>query len=268
MSKSLTLSICFILMLASGTHPAFAQDSSAAFERMFAASPQRDLKRDWDRCVSVIASGSISNGKSAEDFQKFVSSLCADEESKLTGWMVREFGFDRGNAAIAWAKKRTLASVQNAINSREKANHPPHLIEVMKEGWRIFRPTAGTCWAVREDGAPAWPRSVLVLKSPSMAQAVFLAGMSVAQAATVKPGQLQVKAIWSSNASVRRTEGSLEVGLSERGTLVQSPIDDKVIIDMSAFSEVTFDVPGRGSSTHNIWGLRAAWERVKVCASA
>jgi hypothetical protein len=237
---------------------------------MFAPSPQRELKREWDKCIAAFSLGVVANGESLEEFSQLAFPLCSDQESKLTGWMIREFGFERGNAAVKWAKERALADTRRAIEARNRSAHPSNLFEVTSAGWRILRSGPGSCVGVFSEGAPLERPTVILQKSPARDRILFVEGMSAREVESAVPRHMQVNVIWSASSQAitpKRGIGNVDVATSEKGAMIQLMIDAS-LQPLDKFTVVEFEMPAVGQAhIFEIAGMSGAWDRVKACAA-
>jgi hypothetical protein len=257
------------LMVATSARAA-PSDSGSAYERMFAASPQRELKREWDTCIAAIATGVVANGKTVEDFKGYAFPLCADQESKLTGWMVREFGFQRGNAAVKWAKQKAIANTREAIAARNRSEHPSNLFEITDAGWRVLKVGSGSCVALLADGTPFMQATVVLQRSTGRDRMLFVEGMTAQEVDAAVPQPVQVKVDWSASSQTIAPKQGVAVAdavTSKTGLLIQLMIDSS-LQPLDQFTVVEFELPAESrAGIFHIAGMSAAWERVKVCAA-
>lgn len=131
---------------ASQPRPQLSMSRQQEAERMFAASPQRELKREWDSCVNTVAELIIAQGGTLEQVRQLAFGGCADKESRLTGAMVREFGYDRGNRSVQGIRDLKL----RAFESRISAGNAPRTdrnVTTTPEGWKVRRDSSQNCTA-------------------------------------------------------------------------------------------------------------------------
>jgi hypothetical protein len=62
----------------------------------------------------------LMNGRSEAEADQWIEQSCADAESKLTGALVRKYGFKRGNDAMARAKTQLKARVAERYAQQQK----------------------------------------------------------------------------------------------------------------------------------------------------
>lgn len=127
---------------------------------MFAASPRRELRRQWDDCTWRMVEVMVGNHRGQEEATKWVFAACADAESLLTGEMVRQFGYSRGTEAMQRARNEVVATIRSRIAPSRPALPrvvPGYIRSV--SGWQIARHDPMMCLALREEidvpGSPA-----------------------------------------------------------------------------------------------------------------
>ena len=71
---------------------------------MFAASPVRELRRQWDDCIHSMKTLAFMNGITDADRAAGLVDLCAEGEDILTGALVKKIGFKRATAGMVMAR--------------------------------------------------------------------------------------------------------------------------------------------------------------------
>jgi hypothetical protein len=132
-----------------------------------AASPQRELFRVWDDCLNE---GKLIGGlsASASEVMQFAFKACEEHESRLTGQLVREFGYNRATAIIKTAKSKMSSAFTKSITvSPEKSSSDPR--PVAKSGpWEIYAFT-DHCLAINlENIIPWFPATVVATDGTSV----------------------------------------------------------------------------------------------------
>lgn len=123
-----------------------ALSEAEQWDRMIAPAPQRELARAWQRCVTSVRELLLAQGGTVEQFRALALGGCANEESRLTGVLVREFGYDRANRAVAAAKERLSVQFADAASRRGAAPPNANFVERTSDGWVIER-NADQCTA-------------------------------------------------------------------------------------------------------------------------
>jgi len=100
--------------------PMPSNDEFRASGRMMAASPQRELALAWVECVIEIARPLRAAGSTREDVLAAIAIGCGERASRLTGAMVREFGYERGNRAVAAWRTGILEGAVRSFPHREQ----------------------------------------------------------------------------------------------------------------------------------------------------
>jgi hypothetical protein len=117
---------------------------------MFAAAPIRELRRAWDDCTWGMTQTMLVNGRSEDEAAQWVFAGCADEESKLTGALVRKFGFKAGNEAIDRAKRQLRDKLRDEYSKNARAAEGAGIIG-SAGGWKLKRLASGGCAALYGD---------------------------------------------------------------------------------------------------------------------
>jgi hypothetical protein len=133
---------------------------------MFAPSPQRELKREWDSCVDTVADLVIAQGGTLDQIRQLAFGGCADEESRLTGAMVREFGYERGNRAVQDARAMRLRTFEQRIAARDNPARPANFVERTPEGWMVRRNGPNNCSAALVTQGTTAPTFAALNRSP------------------------------------------------------------------------------------------------------
>ncbi len=71
---------------------------------MFASSPVRELRRQWDDCVFSVRQLILMNGVTEPDRASGMLDFCAEYEDQLTGALVAKFGFTKATSAMKKAR--------------------------------------------------------------------------------------------------------------------------------------------------------------------
>lgn len=252
-----------ILCLVSGV--ALAQ-SNAAWERMFAPSPQRELKRAWDECVAAMEWVVVQNGKSIEEMRTLGFGTCSEQESRLTGWMVREFGFEKGSAAVKWAKEQAIASAQRKIEARDRANNPPDLYARTDEGWEIFRAKNG-CTARRLGGGVFDPTATLISKTSAGTAITFIQALG-SRKQDARSLTASVDIHWRSNSERGSLSVVAPVLARKDRTIIHVTVDEKTVESLGGADVIELVGPIEGSPiVFHVWGLGGAWSQLQRCVS-
>jgi hypothetical protein len=110
----------------------------------FAASPIRELRRAWDDCTWGMVQAMLMNERTKAETVQWVFGGCADEESRLTGALVRKYGFNVGNAAMERAKQELRAQIEKGYQQQE-AKRSASGIVASADGWIVKRLPDGKC---------------------------------------------------------------------------------------------------------------------------
>lgn len=129
---------------ASGYQPGASPDEN--WQRIIAASPQRELARAWEQCVANIAAVMLPQRGTVRQFQELGIGGCEAEQSRLTGALVREFGYDRANRAVATRVVALIGDYEQRLALINKPPLPPDATERTADGWMVQR-INGACTA-------------------------------------------------------------------------------------------------------------------------
>lgn len=119
----------------------------AELTRMLAPSPQRELYRAWGRCLGNIVAMMAPQDRTAGEIQSFGFAACAEEESRLTGRLVREFGYDRGSAAMRDMRVLFVQAIARRVARGNNPARPANYVETTEEGWEVLRGGPHHCGA-------------------------------------------------------------------------------------------------------------------------
>ena len=95
---------------------------------MFAASPIRELRRQWDDCVYSMQQIALMNGITDEGRAAGMVGLCIEYEDQLTGALAKRFGMSKANTAMSKARKAAeteMRSFARRLDAYVKAQPPP-----------------------------------------------------------------------------------------------------------------------------------------------
>lgn len=249
--------------------------------RMFAASPQRELRREWEQCAGTVIYLAVAQGKSAEETRSLVTLGCADQESRLTGAMVREYGYDLGNGAM----ERLRASAREVIERRISARDNPSasqsaspgqvMLERLPGGWEVFR-TQGVCSAAAVEHSIYGDNFVALLRETGGDRIVFGQISSLATREATRFGGSGARLRTSVSALANNTGGGIgdldfEIIAFGDGVGFKTELTPRLIGILSQAEAIQFSPQTPGSMigtprTFNVQGSAAAWAAVLRCA--
>lgn len=116
------------------------------WERMTAASPQRELARSWERCVAAVSTMMLPQRGTVSQFRELGIGGCAAQQSRLTGALVREFGYDRANRVVAARVAALVLDYERRAAERDNPQLPPNAVERTADGW-VIQLVNGACAA-------------------------------------------------------------------------------------------------------------------------
>jgi hypothetical protein len=147
-----------------------------------AASPQRELFRAWDQC---LLEGKLFGGletRDADAILTFAFSQCEPLESRLTGELVRQFGYQRGMQVAQRTKRKITSDWKDQLAQFSVG---------LNRGWEI-RPSESRCAAIRADNAnaPYYPATVVTQENQTYIG--FQVSLPEQTVAKVSPGRIQM----------------------------------------------------------------------------
>jgi hypothetical protein len=89
----------------------------------------------------------IAQRGTLDQLQQLAFGGCADEQSRLTGAMVREFGYERGNRAVQNAGAAKLDAYRQRLAARASAQTSQNIVARTRSGWDIIRLGPNSCGA-------------------------------------------------------------------------------------------------------------------------
>lgn len=238
---------------------------------MMAASPQREMRRDWVQCLLEASRLALINGTTkAQAFERFSYKACEEKESQLTGWLVREFGRRRADGAVM-ALKNGLAPAFARLE-QDLARKPRDFVTQTEAGWIISRDGTAACSAKLSSGG-MMPFVSQIKRDHGTWRITFASGVSYANKYSRHVGEadrLNVVAHGSSNDGASRIEfrvsAIFEVGSDYYGFSV--PIDQVLINSLHNAETVQFNAPLEVYPVPMIVPVRGfdeAWALVQRC---
>lgn len=252
---------------------AFSEESYAfsgmTYAELFAPSPQRELKRAWDGCISGITWVILNNGKSLDDMSSWGFASCDDEESRLTGSLIKQYGYKRGNAAIQYAKDAVLKNVAVKLQARDLANNPPNLFGRTESGWRVYRRSKSVCFGVLEGGGPFDPQAVSIQNSTSGIDLTFLQRIGSDRRRNLATQSTIVDLVLYSSRDSRVVQQKMTVGSVKDGYLFTTPTNQQEINAIDRFESITLRIPTENISySFQIVGIAKASTMVDTCSNS
>lgn len=250
-------------------------------ERMFAASPQRELRRDWEECMNTAAYLMIGSGKTINEIRALLQIGCAEQESRLTGAMVREFGYDRGNSAVASLRASKLQAIERRVAARDNPPLPQSrpgqtFVERLPAGWEVYRINAGGCVAASVHHSIYGDSFVSLIHLPDGDRVVFGQVSSEATRAATRFGGAGARLRTGVSAIANNTGGGIgemdfEIQAYVDGVGFKTVLTPRLLDIMSRAEQIQFapTIPGMMMGiprTFTVTGAAAAWEGVVRCA--
>lgn len=271
-----------IAMAAAYGQPGSSQPSASQpreWERMFAASPQRELRREWDSCVDNVAELIIAQGGTLDQVQQLAFGGCADEQSRLTGAMVREFGYDRGNRAVQGVRDLKLRLFEGRITARST---PPRLngdVATTPEGWRIRRVGPQNCDAILLVPSIVGSTAAFMVKTPREDTLEFaeLGSDATSRASSLRAGDTVTTAVIAigrnvigRNTNVPLGRLSFKIDIIPEGYGFSQPMDARILRSLEGAVAVQFRVAigyeGNRVHTYRVEGISNARQALLQCA--
>lgn len=278
---------CAVAMAVSTPTASLAQRGAGTpdtqtLDRMFAPSPQRELRRAWEECVSTAAYLAVGSGKTLAEMRPILQLVCSEQESRLTGAMVREFGYDRGNAAMSGLWAAAMRTVERLIAARDT---PPTrqydipgsaLAERLPGGWEVHRAGQYGCGAVLMEQSIYGGTTAATLGRMARGDRVtFMQISSEAARAAVRFGGTGARIRTGVSALANNTGhpiGSIEfeIQLYPDGIGFEAVLTPQLLDELSRAEAVQFSPAWSGSMvgtprTFNVRGAAAAWAGVLRC---
>jgi len=239
------------------------------WERLFAASPQRELRREWDSCVGNVAELIIAQGGTLDQVQQLAFGGCADEQSRLTGAMVREFGYERGDRAVRNARAARLDAYRQRLAARTSAQTSQNVVARTRSGWDIIRLGPNSCGARLLYRSP-FEQSFAYLRRDLDGDALILGRWGLSQQAMQRnPGGVRVSIPLTRYVNY----GGAPIGSVEFVTMSQddtfgyvATLSPDLWIMIGNADAIQFGGAYAGYTFH-VTGIADAWTALLQCAS-
>jgi len=241
---------------------------------MVAASPQRERYRDWLGCIDNMAFLVIAQAGDIEKVRAMIKLACDEEESRLTGVLIAQYGYAQGNAAVRALKRSAEARFQSKIAQRDRPPSDPNFVETI-DAWNIRRITGG-CIAIRSEiGTFSIGKVGTILRRAGDTDSIFfvLAGSAVSyvdkkirEAFTVPISR------WVRQSSIEtNTKIELVPALLDDNMVYITKATSALLTELSEAEEIQFQVPSGWAVPHAatfpVSGLAEAWAAVQRCAA-
>lgn len=249
--------------------------------RMFAASPQRELRRRWDECAGTVIYLAVAQGKSLAETSTLVSVGCAEQESRLTGAMVREYGYDLGNRAMERLRAAMVQVIERRIAARDdplasqSASPGQVMLERLPSGWEVFR-RQGVCSAAAVEHSIYGDSFVALLRETGGDRIVFGQISSLATREATRFGGSGARLRTSASALATNTGSGIgdldfEIIAFGDGVGFKTELTPRLLDIISQAEAIQFSPTTPGSMmgtprTFNVRGSAAAWGAVLRCA--
>jgi hypothetical protein len=244
------------------------------WERLFAASPQRELRQEWDRCVNNVAELIIAQGGTLDQVRRLAFGGCADEQSRLTGTMVREFGYERGNRAVQGVRDQRLRSFERRIAGRASPSQENGAVATTPEGWRIRRVAPQNCDAILLVPSIFGSTAAFMVKTPreDTLEFVELGSDARSRASSLRAGDTVTTAVIAIGRNTDVTLGrlSLKLDVVPEGYGFLQPMDARILRSLGGAVAVQFRVAigneGSRVHTYRVEGIVTARQALLQCA--
>jgi hypothetical protein len=157
------LGILLVTSAGPGSSYQLSPTPDEAWQRIVAASPQRELARAWERCVANVAAVMLPQRGTVRQFQELGIGGCQEEQSRLTGALVREFGYERGNSAVAGRVSALIRNYELRSSATTNPPLPPNATERTADGWIIGRVNGRCTGYLLEQTAFGSRASILIM---------------------------------------------------------------------------------------------------------
>ena len=130
---------------------------------MFAGSPIRELRRQWDDCAHSVRQIVLMNSITDPNRAAGMLDFCAEYEDQLTGALVNRYGFNRANAAMQKARRTVELDLRNfalQVDAYVKSQPPPPPKPVEKPAYTVETNQTG-CISDYTTGSGADERALL-----------------------------------------------------------------------------------------------------------
>ena len=243
---------------------------------MFAASPQRELRRAWDDCTWAMSEVMLANGRPLAEARSWVINSCADEEDRLTGELVKRYGFKRANQAMQRAKHSVTAELERRYDDASKPPPAhPELFQMTSRGWRVFKQSGG-CLAILAREFPDNTLVALHSKPSATTFAIIWDGGMQPRGAQMMAGTKGVLLTAVDQNNGRRQLGYVQFQMrhekksngARKSTLATELSDGLIaVLQNAAWVEGYWEVPNDVGGFFRIEtaGLDEAWESAQRC---